>query len=183
MNLPFGNAPSFAIYGGTFSPPHQGHLMIAKKALKDLPVSSIIVMPTIHNPLKDIEAPSFEDRVSMCRSLFFDHPMIHVSKFEQDQKMSGFLIDNLRKIREFYPNANIWFIMGADCLVSFDKWKEHEEITQLVNIAVYPRTQESSTLIREYIQNKQYKEAKEMIGPRALWHLMKRKGLYGLGQD
>lgn len=180
MTLPFGKTHSFAIYGGTFSPPHAGHLGVAKQALKDLPISTLIVLPTLHNPLKSEDYASFEHRYEMCRSMFFDSPSVLVSKFEQEFNMSGFMIDNLRKIREFYASARIWFIMGSDCLTTFNHWKAHEELASLVNIVIYPRTEQSSTQIRQLIQEKKFTEAEQMVGVNFIWDIMKGKELYGL---
>ena len=126
------------LLGGTFNPPHAAHLEISLTALKRLGLDQVWWLVTPGNPLKDVsELPRLAERVAAARK-FARHPRIEVSGFDSGNHIS-YTIDLLTKLKRRFPGVQFVWLMGADNLAEFDRWRAWEEIFALMPIAVLDR--------------------------------------------
>ncbi len=126
------------LFGGSFDPPHEGHVLVSRVALTRLGLDRLWWLVTPGNPLKVAkELPSLEARIAACRELAID-PRIVVTGVEA-QIRTRFTYDTLRYLRLRCPGVRFVWIMGADNLLHFHRWRHWREIARLVPIAVIDR--------------------------------------------
>jgi nicotinate-nucleotide adenylyltransferase len=124
------------LLGGSFDPPHEGHREISLMALKRLGLDRVWWLVTPGNPLKDAsKLTKLEDRVAAATKVA-RHPRIAVTGFSGG---SAYTIDLLRQLKRRFPGVNFVWLMGADNLATFDRWRAWESIFRLVPIAVLDR--------------------------------------------
>ena len=135
------HAPGLRIglFGGSFNPPHEGHLLVAKTALRRLRLDRIWWLVTPGNPLKDVSGlPSQEDRMVACRAMIGHDPRIVVTGLEADigtrytQETVAFLTARCRGV-------NFVWLMGADNLAGFHRWQKWRDIATHVPLAIIDR--------------------------------------------
>jgi nicotinate-nucleotide adenylyltransferase len=126
------------LFGGSFNPPHEGHLLVAEIALRRLGLDQLWWMVTPGNPLKSrSELAPLSDRISMSENLVHD-PRIKVTAFEKNLGGS-YTADTLAHVKSRNPQAHFVWIMGADSLQSFHLWQKWREIVSMFPIAVIDR--------------------------------------------
>ena len=131
---------AIGILGGTFDPPHAGHVAAAVAAQKQLGLDQVRVIPAGQAPLR-MGAPvaSATDRVAMCRLAFAEHPWAVVDERETLRAGTSWSVDTARELaREFPDDLRVW-ILGADQLARLDRWKDVVELCGLVEFAVLSR--------------------------------------------
>lgn len=135
---PHGRGLRVGLFGGSFDPPHEGHLHVARLALRRLRLDRVWWLVTPGNPLKDHSrlAPLAE-RLAAARALARD-PRIVVTDIEA-RIGGGYTVDALRFLRRRCPGTRFVWIMGADGLADFHRWKGWREIAALAPIAVVDR--------------------------------------------
>ena len=127
------------ILGGTFDPPHIGHLAISKEAKKKFYLKKILWAITKKNPFKKKSSMSLKERIIKSKKLTKKYKYIQVSFFENKVKSNR----TINLINFFYKknkNSNIYLIIGADNLINFHKWYNWQKILQKCNILVFDRT-------------------------------------------
>ncbi len=126
------------LLGGSFNPPHEGHRQISLAALDKLGLDAVWWLVTPGNPLKDADqyAP-YEERLAKARRLA-DHPDIVVSDFERRHNLQ-YTVDTLERLRLANPDIDFVWLMGADSLAEFHRWKDWRKIAELAPIAVFNR--------------------------------------------
>ena len=128
------------LLGGSFNPAHTGHLHISEIALKKLGLSQVWWLVSPQNPLKPQKGmESFENRLQSARQIACN-PKIKVLDIETRLK-TQYTIDVLYKLTAKYPATEFVWLMGADNLISFPRWKKWEEILQLVKVHVFDRAE------------------------------------------
>lgn len=195
------------IYGGTFDPPHKGHLMVAREVMRSGLVDEVWLMVSPCNPLKnskDITQGTL--RLDMCRKAVERSGLsgVKVSDFEFSLPVPSYSIDTLRKLSETFPHNSFRLIVGEDNLDNFDLWRNPEEILSRFGLIVYPRPGSnfsrkqlpdgcqmlsevpemmvSSTEIRKIIKNtnticRENKELENLLNPEVLGFI-RRHNLY-----
>ena len=125
------------VLGGSFDPPHKGHLAISVEAKKKYNLNKIIWAITEKNPFKRKSENSLSKRINICKKIVKNKNYIQIKFFEKIIKSNKTidLINYLKKNKKF----KIYFIMGADNLINFHKWHKSKEITQKCNILVFDR--------------------------------------------
>ena len=131
------NNLNIGLLGGTFNPPHKGHLFISHDALQRFNLDYVWWIITPQNPLKTLQPPSIIKRKKWCQDMI-DTPKIKALDIEKDSKTHK-TIDFLKFIVPKYGSNNYIWIMGLDNLLSFDKWSNWQEVLKTVKIAVYKR--------------------------------------------
>ncbi len=125
------------LLGGTFDPPHEAHLEISLTALKRLGLDQVWWLVTPGNPLKDASKLSpLTDRVEAARKLVARQPRIAVTGFTPN---SPYTVDLLAELKRRFPGVNFVWLMGADNLAAFHRWRDWETIFTLMPIAVLDR--------------------------------------------
>lgn len=128
----------YGILGGTFDPPHTGHLHVALEAKEALGLDEVIWIPANQNPNKSRKSSSAKHRFEMCRLAVTGKPGMAVSDIETTRGGPSFLVDTLEELTVHMPGT-YWFILGADALGSFEDWKEPGKILQMCRLAVIKR--------------------------------------------
>ena len=125
------------LLGGTFDPPHKGHVEISKYAIKKLNLSSLIWAITKKNPMKKIPFLTLKKRVLLSKNKVNKIKKVKVKSFDKTIRSSK-TIDLIKYINK-NKKLQIFFLMGSDNLISFHKWHEWKKISELVKIVVFPR--------------------------------------------
>lgn len=125
-----------AILGGSFDPPHLGHLHVARTVRKVLHFDAVVLMPCFQHPFAK-ELSSAEDRLAMTQLMV--EPGISVSDVEIRRPAVSYTIDTLRSLSAEHPDNEYSWIIGSDQLMGFSKWKEWESIVRDFGLIVYPR--------------------------------------------
>jgi nicotinate-nucleotide adenylyltransferase len=126
------------LFGGSFNPPHEGHLLVAQQALKRLDLDAVWLLVSPGNPLKNHhELAPLADRVAATRKIM-QHPQIKVTGFEAAHGVR-YTYDTLKFLKATHPAVRFVWIMGADNLRDFDRWERWRDIAGLMPIAIYVR--------------------------------------------
>ncbi len=128
-----------AIFGGSFDPPHIGHETIINKALEQLDIQKLIVVPTFLNPFKNQDHLDAKKRLFLLHELFENNSKIDVSNFEISKNRAVHSIETVRHIQQLFNPSKIYLIIGADNLEKLHLWKEFEELEKLVEFVVVTR--------------------------------------------
>ena len=133
------------IYGGTFNPPHTGHLTAARSALEALELDRLVLLPAAQPPHKVLPpgAPSAEQRLDMtaiAADALLLPGRVEASALELKRPGVSYTADTLRQLREQEPDAQLWLLMGADMFLSFQNWREPDVIARLAGICAFART-------------------------------------------
>ena len=132
------NKKKIGILGGTFDPAHKGHIKISKEARKRFGIYKIIWAITKKNPYKSESSLSLNKRIQYAKKINSKNTFIKV-KFYEDIIKSNRTIDLIKYIQKKNKNTEIYFIMGADNLINFHKWKKSNLILSICNILVFDR--------------------------------------------
>ncbi len=123
------------LLGGSFNPPHQGHLHISKLAIKKLGLNQVWWIPTSYNTLKDRAIyESYQGRVKKCSILTKSHPKIRVKEF--DEIYTWKLVSYLQKK---YRDVDFFWIMGADSLEKFHRWENFKKLILKIPLVIFSR--------------------------------------------
>ena len=128
------------IYGGTYSPPHIGHLRAAEYAIEACSLDRLLLIPTGVSPHKQMSAgATSEDRLQMLRLSAAGIDKAEVSDIELKREGRSYTVDTLGTIRAENPGAELVLLMGTDMFLSFMTWREPEKIMELATLAVFCR--------------------------------------------
>jgi nicotinate-nucleotide adenylyltransferase len=130
------------ILGGTFDPPHVGHLLVAQAAYYRFRLSRVVFSPAAQNPLKppgDDGLTKPDTRLALLRLAVENDGRFSVDAHELRKGGPSYTIDTLRRYRERYPETELYFLLGADAAATLPQWKEIAAYRDLCTLAVYPR--------------------------------------------
>lgn len=132
------------IFGGTFNPPHLGHMAAAVAAIDSLKLDKLILIPDHTPPHKALpeNAVSSEHRMEMARIMAdrLDRPGIaEASDLEMHRSGKSYTSDTLKRLREIYPDDELWLMMGTDMFLTLQSWHEPEEIMKRAGILTFGR--------------------------------------------
>lgn len=129
------------IFGGSFNPPHIGHVEAAQVGLKQIRADKMIVIPAAKAPQKEQEAdcPDASSRLIMTELSFMELPLTEVSNIEILRGGVSYTIDTLRYLKECYPDDRLYLLMGADQFLSFESWKDFRTITEICTLMPFLR--------------------------------------------
>jgi len=127
------------ILGGTFDPPHTGHLSLGQAAIEQLELDELIFIPANRNPLKGTKnETAAKHRLAMVEKLITGQPQMAYSDMEITRGGPSYTVDTMSELQMVRP-ADYWFIMGADALRGLASWKSPNRLTRLCRIAVAVR--------------------------------------------
>jgi nicotinate-nucleotide adenylyltransferase len=133
-------ARSIGILGGTFNPPHRGHLALARHAQAELGLQRVLLMPAYSAPHKGEEGdPGPEQRLEMCRLAVDGEAGLEVCALEIERGGPSYTVDTLRAINASDPEAELTFIVGADMARTLPAWREPRALVELAGLAVAER--------------------------------------------
>ncbi|HEX4673390.1 MAG TPA: nicotinate-nucleotide adenylyltransferase [Solirubrobacteraceae bacterium] len=129
------------ILGGTFNPPHLGHLVCAQEAYLQLHLDRVMVIPASIPPHKPVEdEPGADHRLELCRLAFQrDESRFAVSDLEIRRDGTSYTVDTLKELHSSEPDSELYLIVGADIAAGLPKWREPEKVLSLATLAVAQR--------------------------------------------
>ena len=128
---------NIGLLGGSFDPPHKGHLYISVEAKKILQLDEIWWLVALQNPLKISKPATFEERLSNCRDITKNKPIKVLSiEKEIDSKYS---YQTLNFLQNYYTNIKFFWLMGADNLIAFHHWQKWRQIFNNISVVVFKR--------------------------------------------
>jgi nicotinate-nucleotide adenylyltransferase len=135
-----GEARSIGILGGTFNPPHLGHLAVALRAREELGVDRVLLMPAHTSPNKAAaEDPGPEHRMRMSELLVDGAEGLFACPLEINRGGVSYTVDTLNAIHASHPDAELTFIVGADTASTLAGWRDPAKLLELANLAVAAR--------------------------------------------
>ncbi len=139
------------IYGGSFNPPHKGHIHGVKMAMEAVRPDRVFLIPAATPPHKTLpeDTPSGEERLAMTRLAAGAIPEAEVLDLELRRSGKSYTVDTLRALRAQYPAAELVFLVGTDMFLTLDEWREPESIFSLATLALYPREADRAEAIEE----------------------------------
>jgi nicotinate-nucleotide adenylyltransferase len=132
------------VFGGTFDPPHLGHLAAASDAAHALALDRVVWVPAADHPFNGSAVRTrAEVRLEMVRAAIAGDPRFEASDLEMRRAGPSYTVDTLRELRSAHPGAELFFLTGADNLRDLPKWREPDEIVRLACLVVVSREGES----------------------------------------
>lgn len=129
------------ILGGTFNPPHLGHLVCASEAADQLELDRVLLVPVASPPHKEAVAdPGAEVRLGLCELAVAGDERLGVSRVEVDRGGPSYTADTLRELRTRGPEDELTFIVGGDMALSLPTWREPAAVLELAVLAVAERS-------------------------------------------
>lgn len=152
--LPIANSGQrVGLFGGSFNPPHAGHLHVATVALRKLQLDSIWWLVCPKNPLKsDNSLLSLNKRVKLCHELA-NHPKMKITAFESTIR-ALYSAETIKNIQMRLPEVNFVWVMGADNLTNLRQWEKWEEIGKSLPFAIVDRPNYSYTALNSIVAHK-----------------------------
>jgi nicotinate-nucleotide adenylyltransferase len=128
------------ILGGTFDPPHVGHLWLATLAADGLGLDRVLFMPASQPPHKHRRGMSAAaDRMLMTRLAIASDPLFELCPIEMERPGPSYTVDSVAQLRDMYPGSQLFLLMAADSLSQIDTWREPDRLLSLVEWVVGPR--------------------------------------------
>jgi len=128
------------IFGGTFNPPHVGHLIVAERAREDLGLHKVLFVPSFISPHKqheELAAPRL--RLEMVGLALRGQELFETSSLEIDRGGVSYTVDTLEHLRHVYTGDNLFLLIGMDNLAEFSTWRCPERIAELARVVVMTR--------------------------------------------
>jgi nicotinate-nucleotide adenylyltransferase len=123
------------LLGGSFNPPHQGHIHISELAIKKLKLHQVWLIPTQKNPFKEASIyESYVCRVKKCQNLIKNHPKLYIKQFDEI-----YTEQLIKKLQSKHKNIEFTWIMGADNIEKFHEWKNFKKLVKMIPIAIFSR--------------------------------------------
>ena len=159
------------VFGGTFDPVHNGHINAFVEAYLALQLDKIIIVPTYVSPFKENSNTGDVHRLNMLEIAAEQYDFVTIDTYELEQQKVTYTFDTLKYLNAKYPNDDLYFIIGTDHFLTFNKWAHAEELHELATFVVLDRNDElhdvkppfiklaanivevSSTLIRDRLKS------------------------------
>ena len=139
-----------AIYGGSFNPPHLGHVEAARTVASALAPDRLLIVPASVPPHKELAdgSPTAQQRLELCRLAFADIPGAEISEMELRREGKSYSYDTVRLLREENPDAQLILVVGTDMLLSFEKWYQFRYLLENCTLAVLARGEDDLDELR-----------------------------------
>ena len=146
-----GSSPqSIGIFGGTFDPVHNGHVMVARTALEELALDRLLIVPAAQSPFKpgETSAPAAA-RVELLRLALADLPGCELDLQEVEREGVSYSIDTVLAVAKRFPEAQLFYLIGADHAATLPQWREAAALAELATFVVVPRPGEAVPVVPE----------------------------------
>lgn len=130
------------LFGGTFDPIHQGHISMAKAFADELQLQQVVFIPTGDSYHKTTQPVSAEHRLNMVEIAIAQDERFAASDIDIVRKGATYTVDTLQILRQYFPQDELWWLMGMDSLLQMHTWHRYADIFKLTNIAVADRNGE-----------------------------------------
>lgn len=133
------------IFGGSFDPPHNGHLLVALDAMEALSLDRLQVVPAAVQPHKTGVRTDAEHRLAMTRICFGRLPRVEVDPIEIERGGLSFSVDTVEACRRQWPSAELHLLIGEDAAAGFPRWREPERLLSMAQLVVLSRSVDAAT--------------------------------------
>ena len=127
------------IFGGSFDPPHVGHLLVAQDAVTALSLDRLLIVPAAQQPLKQGQQTPAVDRLAMVQRCFAGVPGLVVDPVEIDRGGLSYMVDTVESLQRREPSAVLHLLIGEDVLETLPRWREPERLRSMVRLVVLRR--------------------------------------------
>ncbi len=128
------------ILGGTFDPPHIGHLIIAEEVRLALELEEVWFIPTYTPPHKDATKIDVKDRIAMIQLAIAGNPYFKLNTIEIERSGKSYTIDTIKELKNIYTDCEFYFIIGADMVEYLPHWQEIDALVRLVKFVGVKRS-------------------------------------------
>lgn len=150
---------NLGILGGTFDPPHRGHLVLAERCADALELETVFFVPAFLPPHKlDRRLSSFDARLRLVRAAIAEEPRFEALDLERNRGGISYTVETLRDLHGLHPAAQFWLLLGRDSLHDLAAWRAPDEIAKLARFAVYGRPGVSEETPARFAENTTYVE-------------------------
>lgn len=141
-----------AIYGGSFNPPHLGHVSAARTVYEQLQPDRFLIIPTNIPPHKDMaqDSPEKEERLALCRLAFEEIPGAEVSELEMSREGRSYSADTVEQLRRQYPEDTFYLVVGSDMFLSFCTWYKFQYLLENCVLAVLSREEDDLPALQRF---------------------------------
>ncbi len=183
-----------AVFGGSFDPPHVGHVLLATYLGTIAPFDHVLVVPVFGHAFEKELSP-FEHRLRMCQLAFERLPFVEVSPIEASLRRPNYTLHTLEAIKRAHPDWQLRLAMGADVLAESTQWYQFESVVAMAPPFVFARhgyaegassphflPEVSSTELRAHLQRRDEPDVRETLGevmPLAVIEYIEQNRLYG----
>ncbi|WP_042223396.1 nicotinate-nucleotide adenylyltransferase [Oceanobacillus manasiensis] len=136
------------ILGGTFDPPHLGHLLIAEEVREKLDLEEVWFIPSFTPPHKEDLGTTPNDRMNMVKYAISNNPFFKLNTIEIERSGKSYTIDTIKRLKELHPDHDFYFIIGADMVEFLPNWFKIEELVNLVQFVGVKRA--GSSLVTDW---------------------------------
>ncbi len=146
-------AQRIGLFGGSFDPVHLGHTMVARAALAEVEVGvdQLFIIPAAQSPFKPEQSPApAADRLAWLRLAFGDEPRCEIDAQEIERAGVSYTIDTVRDYAARFPEAELFYLIGADHVPTLPEWREAAALADAVTFVVVPRPGELETGVAEF---------------------------------
>lgn len=142
------------IFGGSFNPPHLGHMLAVREFMEELTLDRVLIIPAAIPPHKQLSAnsPDAAARLEMTRLAARDIENAEVLDIELKRQGASYTADTVAQLHEQYPTDELFLLMGTDMFFSFEKWYHPERITALCTLAVAHRNADNAQLLHQCVE-------------------------------
>ena len=127
------------LFGGTFDPVHNGHLIIARAAAEQRGFGRVVLIPSASPPHKPSAEASADDRLAMCRLAVGDDPLFEICELELRRQGASYTVETLKAFRRQESEADLYWLIGADMLADLHQWYRAEEVVKLTRFIIVAR--------------------------------------------
>ena len=131
--------PEIALFGGSFDPPHLGHVLAAAFVLATEPVDELWLVPVLRHPFQKPLLGPFDHRVALCEKAVADLRRAKVSRAEEEIKGQGRTVDLLEHLHKKHPGTRWALVLGSDLEAETRSWKRFDRVEQLARVVKVPR--------------------------------------------
>ncbi len=140
------------LLGGTFNPPHLGHLVCAQEAYLQLDLEQLLLIPARLPPHKAVDSdPGIEHRLELCRLAVAGDPRLGVSDLEAGREGPSYTVDTLEELHSQIPESELFLIVGADVAAGFAGWREPDRVLALATVAVADRPGTTRAVVEDVL--------------------------------
>ena len=193
------------IFGGTFNPPHIGHISAARDVVAALDLGKLLMIPTNIPPHKKLPegSASPQQRFEMVEIAASMVPMAEACDIEIKREGASYTADTVTELKKRYPNATLWLMIGTDMLDTFDKWYQPERILAACRLAAVARNDDDHEQIEQKAQelrkklgaeidivynsvvegsSTEFRNGNERLVSSEIRRYIRKNGLYGMGE-
>lgn len=143
---------TLAIYGGSFNPPHLGHLEAARSVVAELAPDKLLIIPDNIPPHKSMEpdCPTPQQRLALCRLNFRSLENAEISDMEINRQGKSYTADTVRELKLTYPDDELCLVVGSDMLLTFEEWYDFRFLLDTCRLAVVSREEDDLDALRAH---------------------------------